>query len=200
MGSFKTGGLDLGLSICQTACEALSFLGSQTQELGDKGVAACKAKRAILNGKGTKKSAKVSADEQFDVLYKQFRDETKFHRAAEHLKGTAVKDDSPITRTMLARAKVNLCDLEDLEDYEPEEPKKSSKSKAPEVEPEDEPEDEPEEPEDEDDEDEETAPPVRKKKAPPVESTRPKKVKGTRKIRKAKEVAEDDFDEKYRYN
>ena len=191
MGSFKTGGLDLGLSVAQTACEVLSFLGSQAQDLGDAGVAACKAKRAIINGKGTRKSARVNADEQFDVLYKQFRDETKFHRAAEQLKGTAVKDGSPITRTMLAGARVNLCDLEDLEDYDdiPEEPKTKTKSKAKAPKPED------DEPED----DEETAPPVRKKKAPPVESARPKKVKGTRKIRKAR-IAEDEFDAKYRYN
>lgn len=189
MGSFKTGGLNIGLSIAQTACEALSFLGGQAQELGDAGAAACKAKRAVLNGQGTRKSAKVDTDKQFEVLYKQFRDETKFHRAAAQLKGTVVKEDTPITRTMLENAEVNLCDLADLDDM-PEEPKKS-KSKASKV----------EEPDDdlEDDNETEEALPVRKKKAPTVESTRPKRVKGTRKIVKAK-IAEDDFDAKHRYN
>lgn len=187
MGSFKTGGLNLGLSIAQTACEALAFLGGQAQELGDTGTAACKAKRAVLNGQGTKKSAKVSADRQYDVLYEQFRNEQRYHRAAAQLKNTPLKDDQPLTRSMLANAKVNLCDLEDYDDIPEEqeiEPRKTAKVEEP----------------DEDDETEETVPPVvRKKKAPPVESARPKKVKGTRKIVKAK-IAEDDFDAKHRYN
>lgn len=189
MGSFKTGGLNISLSIAQTACEALSFLGGQAQELGDAGAAACKAKRAVLTGKGTRKSAKVNADKQYDVLYQQFRDEQRYHRAADHLKNTPLKDNQPLTRSMLVNAKINLCDLEDLEDLEdyddiPEEQEVEPRKKKVKV----------EEPDDEDE-----APPVRKKKAPPVESTRPKKVKGARRIVKAT-IVEDEFDQKHRYN